>query len=164
VRQPKVTSQITVGLQRELCQTSRCKPTVICDVLLEVNASPYASEGPEALREHSDAPSISLLRSYQDLKQRSICACSLQVRSHITQKALRVPQSCLPLQIRGCCQLQLSSRRGIRVRYTLTCTLHMSCSHRDLIFHAASSQQSYASPEACRHCLLWSSASLVSRS
>jgi len=57
------------SIVRETAQTSRCKPTVICDVLVEVNASAYASEGPEALREHSDAPSISLLRSYQGLKQ-----------------------------------------------------------------------------------------------
>ena len=57
------------SIVRETAQTSRCKPTVIYDVLVEVNATAYASEGPEALREHSDAPSISLLRSYQGLKQ-----------------------------------------------------------------------------------------------
>ena len=57
------------SIVRETAQTSRCKPNVICDVLVDFNASANGLEGPEALREYSDAPSNSLLRSHQGLKQ-----------------------------------------------------------------------------------------------
>jgi len=57
------------SILRETAQASRCKPTVNRNVLVEVNASAYDLEGPEALREQSDAPSISLLRSCQGLRQ-----------------------------------------------------------------------------------------------
>lgn len=57
------------SIVRETAQASRCKPTVNRNVLVEVNASAYDLEGPEALREQSDAPSISLLRSCQGLRQ-----------------------------------------------------------------------------------------------
>ncbi len=57
------------SIVRETAQASRCKPTVNCNFLVDVDASAYGLEGPEALREHSDAPSISLLQSYQGLKQ-----------------------------------------------------------------------------------------------
>ncbi len=62
------------SIVRETAQASRCKPTG--DFLVDVNASAYGLEGPEALREQPAAARYSLLQSNQGLNHEAFAHAS----------------------------------------------------------------------------------------